>query len=251
MASNPIGAGLTPERVDQGVDYGGSGPLYALGAGTIVNLHNPGWPGGNFLVLKLDQPINGQQYVYYAEDIAPLVSLGQKVLSGAHIANATGGPSGIEVGWASSNLGSAAATGFTGSNSTTLGADFSSLIKSLGGKPGILQNQVSGTIQGIQGNVPGVSPAGFVGSAAITPGGQTTTPATPSSTGLPSLLSGAEGLLRDVATALDYFFGMFGRGQGWRLVFTVASGVSLILSYKILAAAGVVPGVSVPKAVPL
>ena len=108
-----------------------------------------------------------------------------------------------------------------------------------------------GTIQGIQGNVPGVSPAGFVGSAAITPGGQTTTPATPSSTGLPSLLSGAEGLLRDVATALDYFFGMFGRGQGWRLVFTVASGVSLILSYKILAAAGVVPGVSVPKAVPL
>ena len=30
---NPVGSGLRGERVDMGVDYGGSGPLYALGAG--------------------------------------------------------------------------------------------------------------------------------------------------------------------------------------------------------------------------
>lgn len=109
----------------------------------------------------------------------------------------------------------------------------------------------NGTIEGIQGNVPGVSPTGYVGSAAILPGGQTTTPATPGSIGFPSLISGAAGLLRDVATALDYFFGMFGRGQGWRLVFTAVSAVALFLSYKCLAGAGAVPQGLIPSVVPV
>lgn len=120
-----------------------------------------------------------------------------------------------------------------------------------GAVPGTSQGTGSGTIQGIQGNVPGVSPTGYVGSAAILPGGQTTTPATPGSTGFPSLLSGAAGLLRDVATALDYFFGMFGRGQGWRFVFTAVSAVALVLSYKCLAGAGAVPSGLIPSVVPV
>ena len=33
-------------RIDQGVDYSGSGPVYALGKGTVLNLHNSGWPDG-------------------------------------------------------------------------------------------------------------------------------------------------------------------------------------------------------------
>lgn len=94
---NPIGSGLTPGRIDMGVDYTGSGSLYALGSGTVVSLYNSGWPGGTFLCIKLD--INGL-YVYYAEDIKPLVSVGQHVTAGEYIANATGGSSGIEIGWA-------------------------------------------------------------------------------------------------------------------------------------------------------
>jgi hypothetical protein len=108
-----------------------------------------------------------------------------------------------------------------------------------------------GNVQGVQGNVPGVSAPGYQGSGAITGGGSTTTPATPSSTGLPSILQGAAGLLQDVATALDYFFGMFGRGQGWRLVFTLIAGAALLLALKTLAAAGAIPGGLVPSAVPV
>jgi hypothetical protein len=65
-----------------------------------------------------------------------------------------------------------------------------------------------------------------------------------------SLISGASGLLRDVATALDYFFGMFGRGQGWRLVFTILTLVLLFGSYKALVSAGAVPSI-IPSAVPV
>ena len=109
----------------------------------------------------------------------------------------------------------------------------------------------TGTVQGIQGNVAGVSAAGAVPSGAIIPGGTTTTPATPSSTGLPSILSGASGLLYDVSTALDYFFGMFGRGQGWRLVFAVICIVALLVALKTLIAAGAIPSGLLPSAIPV
>lgn len=149
---NPIGKGLTPERIDQGVDYGGAGPLYALGAGTVTNLYNSGWPGGTFLTIHL----NTGQYIYYAENITPLVSVGQQVTAGQHIANATGGPDGIEVGWASppGNGGTMAQvysqespTGDPGSRSSAFGQLMSELIASLGGPPGILQGSSAyGTI---------------------------------------------------------------------------------------------------------
>jgi nucleoid-associated protein YgaU len=93
---NPIGAGLVHERVDQGVDFGGAGPLYALGSGTVVNVYNGGWPGGVFLAIHLDTG----QYVYYAEEITPAVAVGQRVTAGQFIGRANGGASGIEVGWA-------------------------------------------------------------------------------------------------------------------------------------------------------
>src|SRR5215831_10994669 len=74
-----------------GVDYGGSGPLYALGSGVITSTRNSGWPGGAFIGLHLDSG----QYVYYAEDITPHVHVGQRVSAGQLVGTATGGPSGI------------------------------------------------------------------------------------------------------------------------------------------------------------
>jgi hypothetical protein len=109
----------------------------------------------------------------------------------------------------------------------------------------------TGTVQGVQGNVPGVSAPGATPSGGIIPGGTTTTAATPSSTGLPSILAGASGLLYDVSTALDYFFGMFGRGQGWRLVFAVICIVALLLALKTLAGAGAIPSGLIPSAIPV
>lgn len=167
---NPIGKGLTPERVDMGVDYGGSGPLYALGSGTIVNTTNSGWPGGGFLALHLDTG----QYVYYAEDIQALVTSGQKVKAGEHIANATGGSSGIEVGFAAppgtgetmaASAGQQAHVGDPGNVSTAYGALMSNLIASLGGPAGKLQGAISGSVPasfGIsaKGNVTGTQQTG-------------------------------------------------------------------------------------------
>ena len=98
---SPVGPGLKQGRVDQGVDWSGRGPLFAIGAGTIISTRAPGWPGaGTFIALKLDNPPDPQHsVVYYAEDIAPQVHVGDHVGAGRQIGTATGGSSGIEIGW--------------------------------------------------------------------------------------------------------------------------------------------------------
>lgn len=102
----------------------------------------------------------------------------------------------------------------------------------------------------------GVSPAtslpagnrGSNGTGTATGGSSSaSTPAANVPTNIGGALSGATGLLRDVATMLDYVFGMFGRGQGWRLMFTLISAVALFGSYKALVAAGAVPAGFVPS----
>jgi LysM repeat protein len=157
---NPIGPGLTPGRVDMGVDYGGAGPVYALGNGTITSIYNSGWPGGGFIGLQLSD--GSGRYAYYAEDISPAVQVGQTVTAGQLIGHATGG--GIEVGWAAppgTGQTMAAATGQDqaglaqgdpGYYPTGYGVNFSNLIRSLGGPAGI----ISGPVQGTQ---PGAAPA--------------------------------------------------------------------------------------------
>lgn len=127
---NPIGAGLVHERVDQGVDFTGSGSLYALGSGTVVNVYNSGWPGGVFVGIRLD----AGQYVYYAEDITAAVGVGQRVTAGQYIGRANGGGSGIELGWAAppGNGDSAAHAAGQYAYPTSEGESFDALLASLG-----------------------------------------------------------------------------------------------------------------------
>jgi Transglycosylase-like domain/LysM domain len=151
--SNPIGQGLIAGRIDMGVDFGGAGPLYALGSGTIVSVYNSGWPGGVFIVIQLDSG----QYVYYAEDVAPAVVAGQRVAAGALIGHATGGGDGIEIGWADGAAGDTMAmrygqqspTGDPGSRSTGYGASMNALLVSLGAPSGQLQGPVYGSAPGV------------------------------------------------------------------------------------------------------
>lgn len=144
--TNPLRAitALTPERVDQGVDYSGYGPIYAVGDGVVLSTVNSGWPGGTFIAYRLsDGPASGL-VVYAAEDIDPLVSVGQAVTAGTVLGTMYEGPDGIETGWADpSGDGTSMANDagqFSGSNSTAFGANFSQLLASLGAPPGILQN---------------------------------------------------------------------------------------------------------------
>ena len=104
-----------------------------------------------------------------------------------------------------------------------------------------------GTVQGIQGNVPGVSAPNAQPSGSVSDG-SLGTPATPDSTGSSGVLSQASGLLKDVATVLDYVFGMFGRGQGWRLMFTLITIAAAFMSYKVLVGSN---GPHIPKVVPV
>ena len=93
---NPFRAirNLAPSRIDQGVDYGGTGPVYALGPGRIINTTNTGWPGGGFIAERL---AGTDRIVYTAEDITPAVHVGQKVDSETVIGHMFGP---IETGWA-------------------------------------------------------------------------------------------------------------------------------------------------------
>jgi len=131
---NPIGKGLIPSRTDMGVDYTGSGNLYALGDGTITNVYNRGWPGGTFIGLHLKDG----RYVYYAENINPKVRVGQKVKAGDLIGYAPGGSPWIEVGWAAApgtgQTLAASTTGYTEGQATQAGKEFRALLKKLGAK---------------------------------------------------------------------------------------------------------------------
>ena len=150
---NPIGAGLKTARIDMGVDYTGTGSLYAMGSGTIQNVTNSGWPGGKFISLKLDAT---GQTMYYAENIIPHVSVGQKVRAGDLIGTAVGTYPFIEVGWADTTgrgntmaavSGQASTSGDPGAKSTAYGVSMSNLIASLGGPPGVLTpGGITGTV---------------------------------------------------------------------------------------------------------
>jgi hypothetical protein len=142
---NPLAhARVTPERIDQGVDYSGSGTLTALGAGrvTYVGTSATGWPGA-FIEYRLTGGAYAGRYVFYAEHVTPAAGLhvGKALHAGQPVATISGG---IEVGWGA-GIGTetyARANGQwrTGADSSNYaspaGRSFSALIASLGGPPG-------------------------------------------------------------------------------------------------------------------
>jgi murein DD-endopeptidase MepM/ murein hydrolase activator NlpD len=139
---------LVPERIDQGVDYNGSGPVYAIGDGVVENVYNAGWPGGAFIVYQLSDGPDQGNGVYMAEDVDPTVQVGQQVTANTQIGTMTDGPDGVETGWADlSSLGEAQAmddhqalsTGDAGATSTPCGQSFDQLLVSLGAPGGIMQ----------------------------------------------------------------------------------------------------------------
>lgn len=172
---NPLRkAQVTPNRIDQGVDYTGSGPIFALGPGVIREVHNSGWPGGTFIAEQLTSGPDSGQYVYYAEGITPTVPIGTEVGARDVVGNINGS---IEVGWAAPppnlgealamKLGEASSTGDAGTGSTGEGVSFSNLIQSLGGPPGIHQpGPTKGAVPG-PGGGGGTGPVSTTGSGGV------------------------------------------------------------------------------------
>ena len=134
-------SGLVPERVDMGVDFGGSGQVYALGDAVITNATGTsgGWPGGGWITYKLTDGPDAGLTVYLAEDVSPVVQVGQHVSSATVIANMFAGSDGIETGWAQqsglsaeSQLAEAGGVGGNGPFPTRIGLSFEELLQSVG-----------------------------------------------------------------------------------------------------------------------
>ena len=72
---------LVPERIDQGVDFSGSGPVYALGDAVVLEATGAdgGWPGGGWITYQLTDGPDAGLVVYLAEDVTPTVVTGQHV----------------------------------------------------------------------------------------------------------------------------------------------------------------------------
>lgn len=133
--------GLRPERIDMGVDFGGSGPVYALGDAVITNAtgNSAGWPGGGWITYRLTDGPDAGLMVYVAEDVTPTVQVGQHVSASTVIANMFAGGDGIETGWAQpgglsaeSQLPEAGGINGSGPFPTRIGVNFDELLQSLG-----------------------------------------------------------------------------------------------------------------------
>jgi len=140
---NPLRSitGLLAERIDMGADYGGSGPIYALGRAVITGAtaSSPGWPGGGWITYQLTNGPAKGLVVYVAEDVTPTVRTGQHVTSATEIAKMYNGSAGIETGWATSDSSTAesqmpAAGGISGQGPfpTAVGMNFENLLVTLG-----------------------------------------------------------------------------------------------------------------------
>jgi hypothetical protein len=139
---NPLRAvsGLVPERIDEGVDFAGSGPVYALGDAVVTYAgENAGWPGGGWITYRLTDGPDVGLMVYLAEDVTTTVQAGQHVTSSTVIGNMFNGGDGIETGWAQptgasaeSQLPQAGGIGGGGPFPTMVGLNFDQLLQALG-----------------------------------------------------------------------------------------------------------------------
>lgn len=144
---NPFAkAKITPSRVDQGVDFGGSGPVTAIGPAVVTfagSGADTGWgppagpaPGGFIRYRLTGGPAAGKE-VYVAEGVQPSVTVGQKLAAGDVIGTMTGAS--IETGWASgvgtqplSQTPAAGGIGGAGPFPTKVGVNFDRLLIALG-----------------------------------------------------------------------------------------------------------------------
>lgn len=151
---------IQAERIDMGVDYGGTGPVYALGTGIIKNLTNSGWMyNGNdaFITEQLSSGPAKGDYVYVAEgcSVASGLHIGEQVTSNTVLCNMT---SSIETGWAqppgngntmaSTTPGTYNSGEFNGNNTTAFGLNYNQLLVKLGAPSGKNQDPAMGSLGG-------------------------------------------------------------------------------------------------------
>jgi hypothetical protein len=133
---NPFRAlkNIVPERIDQGVDYGGAGPIYAMGPGTVdvyFNRDDSGWPGGTFVSYKVTAGPASGKVIYLAENIDLNTALhsGSYVFSGTVLGTQVDASPESESGWGIQGAGyTAEYSCYTEGCMTALGVNFNDLL---------------------------------------------------------------------------------------------------------------------------
>ena len=191
-------AALRPERTDQGVDFGGSGGVGAVAAGNVLSSGLwGGWPGTGGLVYKI---AGGN--VYVMEDFAPGVQPGQTLAAGQFIGTATGGPEGIETGWANA-AGTGPLTPYGGRPDGTATSGGQAFRRFIGYAQG-------GIIPGFaQGGIFGPGGPSLVGTAFATNAANAQNPIG-SAMGRISSLIGPDGDVSRITDLMSYWQGMWG-----------------------------------------
>jgi murein DD-endopeptidase MepM/ murein hydrolase activator NlpD len=190
--ANPLRSvqSLIPERIDQGVDYSGNGPVYAMGDGVVLSLNDNGWPGtGNVTYQLTDGPGRGLD-VYFAECIQPTVGVGQLVNAYTQIGvMSTSCGTGIETGWSEGDdliPDAAAYWCFDGNDPTSYGVNFSDFLASTGAPGGIVDGPVTCPDPPPVPSYPGAPPSFPTWGASIIPSIGSAAPASPAPSVAPS-----------------------------------------------------------------
>lgn len=118
-----------------GVDYYGTGPIRAIGQGSVVGISHTGqgWRG-EYVEYKLTSGKYAGRYVYVAEGIAPVqgIHAGEKLKPGQTLGHFTGP---IETGWGTPEINVPYALthgGYYEGEKTVPGKQFASFLRSLG-----------------------------------------------------------------------------------------------------------------------
>jgi hypothetical protein len=142
-------ATLAPKRIDQGVDYGGAGPIYAMGPGTIDvyrNRNDSGWPSGTFVSYQLTAGPASGKTIYLAEnlDLNPALQSGSFVYSGTVLGTMVNAYPYTESGWGVPGAGyTAEHSCYSEGCTTALGTNFNQLLMCTGAPSGIAGSQTS------------------------------------------------------------------------------------------------------------
>ena len=144
----------TAARIDAGVDYcyaGGSGKVYAIGPGVIVNVGTPSHTstfGSDMSVYRLTAGPAKGKCVFFAEHYNNVGShkAGDHIDANTVLYMMNGGC--IEIGWSDGRGSMAWNSGnYSEGQLSALGANFSNLLGALGSKPGLtLGRSVTGTL---------------------------------------------------------------------------------------------------------
>jgi murein DD-endopeptidase MepM/ murein hydrolase activator NlpD len=132
----------TTGRIDQGVDFTGSGPIAAVGDAEILKTGAPGWPEGGGVLYKLLGGERAGQIVFVYEGVEATVRAGQHVSAGDQIATFVPGGS-IEMGFADANGVPLSHGEYEEGVETEAGKEMAAFLTSIGGASGLSLGQLS------------------------------------------------------------------------------------------------------------